>query len=99
MAPPSARSLAHPETLGVEQRIRLKACGPPPADDLNLETAPARSLGRRELRRDIAQRDRLLDVVAVPARRHPADDLVVVPDRLVADDVRWRVRVRLHDHR
>ena len=64
------------------------------------KSAPAPgSVGGRELRRHIAERDRLLDVVAVPARRHPADDLAVVPDRLVADDVGWRVRIRLDDHR
>ena len=38
-------------------------------------------------------------MVAVSARRDPADDRVVVPDRLVADDVGGRVGVGLDDHR
>ena len=40
-----------------------------------------------------------LDVVAVAARRDPADDRAVVPDRLVADDVGRVVRIGLDDER
>ena len=48
-------------------------------------------------RRHVAQRDRLPDVMAVAAGGDPADDLVAVPDRLVADDVGRVVRIGLDD--
>ena len=85
------------ETLRVEQRLGLEPGRPAPPDDLDLEAAPAGTVGRRERSRHVPQRDRFLDVVAVRARGHPADDRPVVPDRLVADDVGRLVGIRLDD--
>ena len=97
--PAHAASLAHPDALRVEQRLRLEPGRPSPADDLDLEAGAARAVRRRELGRHVPERDRLPDVMPVPARGHPADDRAVVPDRLVADDVRRVVGVGFDDER
>ena len=84
---------------GSKSGSRLEPGRPPAADDLDLEAVAARPVRRRERGRHVAERDRLPDVVAVAARRDPADDLAVVPDRLVADDVGRVVRIGLDDER
>ena len=90
---------AHPQALWVEERLWLQSCRPSPTDDLDLEAPAARPVGRGQLDRHVAQRDRPLDVVPVAARGDPADDGTVVPDGLVADDVRRVVGIGLDDER
>src|SRR5579883_771143 len=76
-------SAPHPQALRIENRrvepFRRAAL----ADDLDLE--PAR--GRRELFRNIAERQRLADAMAIAPGRHPADHFAVMPDRFVAERV------------
>src|SRR5690606_18556771 len=62
------------------------------AKDVDVELRP----GRRQLRRNHAQRQRATDAPTVAARRAPADQIVSFIDRLRAAGV--RVRNALHPH-
>ena len=98
-----SRPLGHSrirQPVRVEQRLGLEPRRPAAADDLDLEAVAARAVRRRRAPRARTRaRCDWPDVVAVAARGDPADDLVVVPDRLVADDVGRVVRVGLDDER
>ena len=56
-SPRTGRSLAHPCARRVEQRLGLQPRRAAIPDDLDLETATARAVRRRELGRHVAQRE------------------------------------------
>ena len=76
-------SAAHARALRIEQRRPLRPGGSPAADDLDREAA----ILLRKLARHIAHRQRLVGPMGVAARRHPADHLAIMPDRLIAQHI------------
>src|SRR5450755_4191017 len=78
----SGSRTAHPLPRRIVERLRNAFRGPALAEDLDFEVRL-----RGEQRGNVGQRDRPIYAMAEPARGHPADDLVLVPYRLVAHGV------------
>ena len=82
---PTPASASRPGRGRVREQTRRAAV----ADDLDLQPPPllARHARRSELGGHVAKRQRDVGVVGEGAGRHPADDISVMPDRLVAEYV------------